>query len=146
MSLYNFLTKNKFKGLTIKAYIYSAVFRFEILTQKPDKLHKKWGEEGVETPFETLPPDQRKKAARISVSVNRICNKTKWESKCLVRALTAQKLLTEAGIPSTLYLGCGKENEKMIAHAWIRAGSAYITGGNGEGYAIVDMFSVSQFA
>ncbi|WP_051204843.1 lasso peptide biosynthesis B2 protein [Butyrivibrio sp. VCD2006] len=60
-----------------------------------------------------------------------------------MRALTAQKLLLEKGIESTLYLGC-KEDEtgKMVAHAWIRCGKAYVTGGNGaaDGYAIVEKF------
>ena len=53
------------------------------------------------------------------------------------------KLLSEKGIESTLYLGCKlDENNKMIAHAWIRVGKMFVTGGNGaaEGYAIVDRF------
>lgn len=43
-------------------------------------------------------------------------------------------------ISSTLYLGCNIENGKMIAHAWLRCGKMYVTGGDGSGYAVVDMF------
>ena len=32
------------------------------------------------------------------------------------------------------------EEEKMVAHAWLRCGEMYVTGGNGEGYAIVSKF------
>ena len=63
-----------------------------------------------------------------------------WESKCLVRAMTARKLLKEAGIHSTLYLGVGKDEGKMIAHAWLRCGQMYVTGGNGSSYAMVAKF------
>ena len=72
--------------------------------------------------------------------VNRITEHTLWESKCLVRAMTARKLLKEAGIHSTLYLGVGKDEGKMIAHAWLRCGQMYVTGGNGSSYAMVAKF------
>ena len=72
--------------------------------------------------------------------VDRICSKAPWESKCLVRALTAQKILKKKGIHSTMYLGCGLNDGKMVAHAWLRCGEMYVTGGNGSEYAIVDKF------
>ena len=50
------------------------------------------------------------------------------------------KLLKEAGIHSTLYLGVGKDEGKMIAHAWLRCGQMYVTGGNGSSYAMVAKF------
>lgn len=78
---------------------------------------------------------------KVAYAVNRVCNRTRWESKCLVRALTAQRLLRKKKIPSTLYLGCGLDDEgNMIAHAWLRCGRIYVTGGNGDGYAVVDKF------
>ncbi len=80
-------------------------------------------------------------AKKVSYAVDQVCQKTKWESKCLVRALTAQKLLRRKKIATTLYLGCGlDENGKMIAHAWLRCGKMYVTGGDGRDYAIVDKF------
>lgn len=139
MNVLNFIKDNDFKVETILSYIYSAIFRLQILFIKPKYLHKKWGEEGKESPEEEE-QSVYKYAASISRIVNRICTKTSWESKCLVRALTAQKLLKRKGIHSTMYLGCGMEEGKMIAHAWIRCGRMYVTGGNGTGYSIVDKF------
>ena len=69
-----------------------------------------------------------------------MCSRTAWESKCLVRALTAQRLLKKKGIPSTMYLGCKMEEGNMVAHAWLRVGKLYVTGGNGESYSKVDRF------
>ena len=62
------------------------------------------------------------------------------ESKCLVRALAAQRLLCRRGLSSTLYLGCGMEEGKMVAHAWLRFGEMYVTGGDGGGYTTVARF------
>lgn len=137
--LYRFIRYNNAKMITIQAWLYSAVFRFRILYVKSDKLRRKWGQEGEESP-ETATREEYKYAKRVSYAVNHVCNKTKWESKCLVRALTAQKLLRKKGILSTLYLGCGLEDGKMVAHAWLRCGKMYVTGGNGSDYAIVDKF------
>ena len=116
-----------------------AVFRIQILLIKPKYLKKKWGEEGKESAEEET-REIYIYVASISRIVNRICNKTSWESKCLVRALTAQKLLKRKDIHSTMYLGCRMEEGKMVAHAWLRCGKMYVTGGNGEGYAMVDKF------
>lgn len=139
VSLVNFITDNKFKAETLLSYFYSAVFRTQILLIKPKYLQKHWGEEGKESP-EDETKEIYKYAASVSRIVNRICTKTSWESKCLVRALTAQKLLKRKKIHTTMYLGCRVEDGKMVAHAWLRCGRMYVTGGNGEDYAIVDKF------
>lgn len=132
---------NKQKKLTILCYIYSAWFRFIILHTDSKKMQKNWGIEGEESPQEELLQNYQY-ANKVGSCVNRICKKTAWESKCLVRALTAQKLLKRKNIHSTLYLGCATENGKMIAHAWLRCGSMYVTGGEGIGYVIVDKFRI----
>ena len=86
------------------------------------------------------------------LSEYRICNKirrivttisryTPWESLCLVQALTVQRMLKKRNISTTIYLGVNKNNNEMKAHAWIRCGRMYITGGNGSGYATVAKFS-----
>ena len=141
VSLKNFITDNKFKKETLLSYFYSAFFRAQILLVKPKYLRKHWGEEGKESPEEET-REVYKYVASVSRIVNRICTKTSWESKCLVRALTAQKLLKRKKIHCTMYLGCKLEEGKMVAHAWLRCGEMYITGGNGvaDGYAVVDKF------
>lgn len=139
VSLKNFITDNKFKAETLLSYWYSAVFRLQILLIKPKYLKKHWGEEGKESQEEEA-HEIYVYAASVSRIVNRICTKTSWESKCLVRALTAQKLLKRKKIHSTMYLGCRLEEGKMVAHAWLRVGKMYVTGGNGADYAVVDKF------
>ncbi|MEB3100766.1 lasso peptide biosynthesis B2 protein [Ferviditalea candida] len=66
-----------------------------------------------------------------------------WESKCLVRAIAAMKMLERRRIESTLYLGTAKdEGRKMIAHAWLRSGPYYITGAEGmETFTVVGKFA-----
>ncbi len=137
---FKFLKYNKHKKWTVLAYVYSLEFRLKILLIKPDKLKKEWGTRGEESPEDDT-KENYYIARGVARVVDRICTKTKWESKCLVRALTAQRLLKQKGIHSTMYLGCGTdENGKMIAHAWLRVGKMYVSGGNGKGYACVDKF------
>lgn len=138
---YRFLRYNEHKLLTIKAYILSAYYRFLVLNFKTAKIKKGWGVEGKESATD-VDRSAYVYAKKVSYAVNQVCNKTKWESKCLIRALVAKKLLAEKGIDSTLYLGCKEENGKMVAHAWVRCGRAYITGGRGQndGYIVVDKF------
>lgn len=141
MNPVNFLFHNKHKMLTVRAYIYSAWYRFQILFVDVKHIYKKWGKEGEESDYEETEENYRY-AAKVAFVVNHVCSKTAWKSKCLVRALTAQRLLKKKHISSTLYLGCATEGGKMIAHAWLRCGGMFVSGGNGNGYAVVDKFCV----
>lgn len=136
-----FFRYNKQKKLTLMTYLYSAFYRMTILFL-PAKIQQRfWGNSGEESK-DTESVENYRYARQVARQVNRIADKTLWESKCLVRALTARRLLLKKGISCTLYLGVGKdENDKMIAHAWLRAGEFYVTGGNGTGYAMVAKFS-----
>ena len=138
--LIRFLRYNEHKSLTLQSLLYSAIYRFSILHDSGDRLNRRWGREGQESSLDVENADY-KYVLKVAYAVNRVCNRTRWESKCLVRALTAQRLLRKKKIPSTLYLGCGLDDEgNMIAHAWLRCGRIYVTGGNGDGYAVVDKF------
>lgn len=68
---------------------------------------------------------------------------TFWESKCLVKAIAAAKMLERRRFESTLYLGTAKDEDgRMVAHAWLRSGSFYITGAAGmERYTITGKFA-----
>lgn len=134
-----FLRSNKNRWLSIKALFLSAFFRICILCVPMKRLKKYMGTPNKESALEESTEIYRK-VYKVAHSVNRVCDQTPWESKCLVRALTAQYLLKKQKIPTTLYLGVGKDDEKMTAHAWIRTGTYYVTGGNGEGYAMVAKF------
>lgn len=67
----------------------------------------------------------------ISKAIALISRYTFWESACLVQAIAAMKMLERRKIDSTLYLGTARDKQgKMIAHAWLRSGPFYVTGGN----------------
>jgi hypothetical protein len=134
-----FFIHNNYKSLYFKAIFLSGFYRLCILILPMKKLQENMGISNEESLPEGT-EEQYREAARISHVVERVSKMTPWESKCLVKALTAQHLLRKRRIPSTLYLGVGKNNNDMIAHAWLRSGKCYITGGNGEGYAPVAKF------
>lgn len=136
---FHFMKYNRDKKLTIAVWFWAGIYRIGILFLPAKFMKRFYGLEGEETSVEEKPEDYRQ-AVRIAYHVNRVAGHTPWESKCLVRALTAQKLLDYKNIPSTLYLGVGRKDGKMVAHAWIRTGSFYLTGGMGEEYAIVAKF------
>ncbi len=136
VNIKGFFKHNHNKRITIIVWFLAAKYRFRIRFVPMKYLKKSFGIEGEESPTEGTREEYRY-ARMIGEYVNRSANNTPWESKCLVRALTAQKLLKKKGIPTTMYLGVKTEDEKMVAHAWIRTGQLYVTGGNGTGYAVV---------
>lgn len=135
----NFIRYNGEKWMTISVYFYTAFYRACILFLPKPKLEKMMGVRGQESTEEETVANLRM-AKLVGFHVNRVTTHTVWESKCLVRAMTARKILLKKGINSTLYLGVGKEDGKMIAHAWLRCGQLYVTGGTGAGYAMVAKF------
>ncbi len=140
--IYNFLFKTSRRWLTVKTVFLTAVARFRIYFFKGSKLHKYLGKPGEST-FEDL-QTRRDIGNMLYVidKVARVAKRVPWQSKCLVQAMVAQRLLRDYNIKSTLYLGVSRDEEsgKMIAHAWVRCGSVYICGGKGEGYAVVAKF------
>ena len=93
-----FLWKNHWKKETLLTYYYSAIFRMQLLLLPPGKLRKGWGRENEESAG-TASREGYRQAARIAQIVGKVCDKTPWESKCLVRALAAQRLLCRRGPP-----------------------------------------------
>ncbi|THF73672.1 lasso peptide biosynthesis B2 protein [Cohnella fermenti] len=66
----------------------------------------------------------------ISEAVRVMSRHTLWESQCLVQALAARRMLERRHLDSTLYLGTAKDKMgNLIAHAWLRSGTIYLTGG-----------------
>lgn len=135
----HFVLYNKNRKLTILVYLYTGYFRFCILFRSQDSLEKLLGKKGMESQMDET-ENNIVTAKRMAVYVNRIANHTPWESRCLVRALTLQKLLMNNKINSTLYLGVGNDGDNIQAHAWLRCGDVYLTGGTGKEYVTVAKF------
>ena len=136
-----FKISNELKIEFLKAFFYTGFYRAFILFVPFNKLRKRMGSHKQES-LDKVDNDTYRIARRISSRVMFVSAKTPWESKCLVQALTAQKLLKNQGISTTIYLGVRKEGNEMKAHAWLRCGEYYVTGG-----AIRDQYTVvAKFA
>lgn len=132
---------NKEKFYIMQTFFYTGFYRAFILFVPFNKLRKRMGAHKQES-LDKVDNDTYRIARRISSRVLFVSAKTPWESKCLVQALTAQKLLKNQGISTTIYLGVRKEGNEMKAHAWLRCGEYYVTGG-----AIRDQYTVvAKFA
>lgn len=141
MNVIKFLKYNKNRRITIESWFFCMWYRILVFHVPMKYLEKHFGNRDEETPMEVERRDYYW-AYRVSYETNRIADKTPWDSKCLVRALAARRILKKRGVHTTLYLGVGMEDgKKMIAHAWLRCGSFYVTGGTGEEFAMVAKFS-----
>ena len=137
--IYNFLFTNRTKGQTVYILFFSAYYRLKILMLPKTLLEKELGIEGKESPL-AVDYEDRKTAYWVGQRVERTCDKTWWESKCLVKAMIAQRMLHKKGIATTLYLGVRTSKAEMLAHAWLRCGSVYVTGGDGGENVVVGMY------
>ena len=129
------------KLLILKAFFITGIMRI-IIILIPFKLLKKYmGEYNEESSFYSY-RENNNRIEKICWAVTKISKYTPWKSKCLVQALTAEKLLYDEGFESTLYLGVNKNLKTGVieAHAWLRCGEVYVTGGNGNEFFIVAKF------
>ena len=143
--LYNFIFKTKRRSLTLRTVFYAAVARFRVYFFPGGRLHRYLGEKDAESATDIPGEASRRDIHFVMDRVARVARRVPWESKCLVQAMVAQRLLRGYGINSTLYLGVSRDkddNNKMIAHAWVRSGPYSVCGGTGEGYAVVAKFGM----
>jgi hypothetical protein len=121
------LLDSRKKTLLLEALIFLAWAR--ILKSIPfSRVSPLLGTHMEETSF-THDPSEQRILRNVSDAIYIMSNYTLWESKCLVKAIAAMKMLQRRNIESTLYLGTARdESGNMIAHAWLRSGSLFITG------------------
>lgn len=127
------------KILLIEAFIYLGWAR--LLKAIPfARAARTLGEQSEETPYRSS--NRHEKTLKdVSKAVRIMSRYTLWESKCLVMAIAAMKMLERRNIESTLYLGTAKDDGRMIAHAWLRSGPFYVTGADGmEAFTVVGIF------
>jgi len=114
--------------MIIEATFFLGWARIRMLVQPFSKIAPSLGLYMQETDIRFC-ADQRVTLMKIRQVIHLMSRHTPWDTKCLVRAMAGMKMLERRGIESTLYLGTGKDElGKMIAHAWLRSGSMYITG------------------
>lgn len=88
-----------------------------------------------------LTPAQTASARRIGHVVAAAALHAPWRSDCYPQALTARTFLALRRIPHVVCFGVRRENDALVAHAWIRAGDLVVTGGNGQSYTEVGRFA-----
>lgn len=149
-------TKGKMKGfryswlyiriMLVEALVLAGYYRFKILKVPFAKIAPTIGEDRVETPNEPVDEATRQFCNEVSWCVDRTCTHTPWESKCLVRALTAKTILYRRGYQSTLYMGVAlDEKGEMVAHAWLRCGDRSVTGGiDTSRYAVTNIYGAKR--
>lgn len=130
------------KILVVEAFFLTGVSRFSILYFHFYKVASYLGKYNEESCL-VVSEEKRETAKKIAWAVLVSSRYTPWKSKCLVQAITAQIMLKRRRLTSTLYLGVSKDKgNKPIAHAWLRSGTAIITGGyGGDGFTQVAKFS-----
>ena len=125
------------KRMCLESVVLSAWYSFRIQKRPFSELAAEMGGESQETSREQLSSSV---PLAVGTVVDRVCRHMPWESECLVRALVARRMLLKRSFASTLYMGVRMENGKLKAHAWLRCGDLYVTGGTGEGYTVTGIF------
>lgn len=87
--------------------------------------------DGVADP-EPIGDDQQVEALWVGWSVRRAAHLVLGEDSCLAQAVAASGMLRRRGIPAVTTLGVlpPGTNRRLAAHAWVRAGSWTVTGGD----------------
>ena len=116
----------KQKLLIPQVFVLMAYYKNRVHKHPFAELAPKIGQLGYETPIEASPRNARLVYELMESMFRRIG----WKDSCLIRALTAKKLLNRMGERCTLYMGVRKrEGEGLSAHAWLRCGKLTVTGG-----------------
>jgi Transglutaminase-like superfamily len=117
--------------LFVRVYILLGLARLAINCIPFSTLAKHLGTPSVESPTQ-IPPPHFQEAQRIAWAVSSASRYTPWKSNCFPQAIAAKYLLQRRGIASTLYLGAAfKQRTELEAHAWLKCGGYYVTGGKG---------------
>ena len=116
------------KLMLISLFITLGVMRLFVLIIPFRKLAIIMGNRMDESQTE-VSSDKISKILDIKNYINVLSKHTPWKSECFVQALTGQLFLRLYKVTSTIYLGIAKEDDKLIAHAWLRCGPIYVSGG-----------------
>jgi len=131
---------NKLKCLLFEAYFTLAWARYW-KSRDFSKVAAILGKQMSETPY-FVNGNNRIILRNISSAMHMASKYAFWESECLVKAIAGMKMLERRGIDSTIYLGTAKDVTGLIAHAWLRSGTYYLSGKEGmEKFTVVATFA-----
>ena len=87
-------------------------------------------------------------AVIVKRALRRVSRNVPWDCKCLAQALAGKAMLSRRGLPATLFIGVTRDDQREFrAHAWLKSGAAFISGGEGhEAYTVMSGFSAVKKA
>jgi hypothetical protein len=130
------------KGLFLEALTLLALARMAVLLLPFRWVARVLGKQEAESPQqEDAANDLR--VRRIGVMVRETARNVPWTSKCLDQALAARIMLARRGIATTVYFGVNHDEQgRLAAHAWLRSGTLYVTGGAHRGrFTVINTFA-----
>lgn len=78
---------------------------------------------------------QMQTAYRVSRFIDHVCERTLWQSQCLVRAMILRVYLERYQIPYVINVGLAKNShnpeQPLLAHAWVSVGHIVVSGSEG---------------
>ena len=128
----------KQKLMIPRVFVLMAYYKHQVHNRPFSELAPKIGTLGYETEVVTTPRD----AVLVHELMESMFRRVGWKDSCLIRALTAKRILNSMGFKCTLYMGVRKrEGQGMTAHAWLRCGKRIITGADSmDGYTVTATF------
>jgi hypothetical protein len=127
-------------GLLV-AWVLLGITRLLIIVLPFPALRVLLGEHNAASPGNPVLPAERHIAARIGGIVRLAARHTPWKSECYPQALTARVFLVASRIPHVVSFGVRRENDQLLAHAWVHTDGTPITGGIPHDYTEVASFT-----
>lgn len=121
--------------LFAEAYVRLAFVRLLIVSLPFRFVASHLGELQAETPRDDDPSAQLT-ARRVRRAILAASRRAPWRCKCLEQAIAAKTMLRSRGLATTLYLGVARA-DALEAHAWLRCGSYFVSGGDGASRFVV---------
>jgi hypothetical protein len=112
-------------SLFLEAWVYLYLAKLLIIFFPFKKIAALIGKSQTESPNEMIGNSQ---VYNIEIAVIRAVKFVFFSSKCYDQALATTFMLKRRKISSTIYFGIQKENEQLIAHAWVRCGEKIVSG------------------
>jgi hypothetical protein len=129
-------------GLLLEALALLALARMAVLLLPFRWVARVLGKQEAQTPEQEVAAKDWQ-ARRIGAMVRDTARNVLWTSKCLDQALAAKVMLARRGIATTVYFGVNVDEQgQLAAHAWLRSGTRYVTGGKiRDRYTVINTFA-----
>ncbi|MGL5821684.1 MAG: lasso peptide biosynthesis B2 protein [Sarcina sp.] len=116
------------KKFVIKIFLVLGYVRFAMLYRNFEKLGSFLGCRKGLIKINNMSEDEKIYIEKVVNGVEKISKITPWKSECLVQAATKMYFLRKKKIHGIIFLGVKKEEEKLLAHAWLIVNDKCISG------------------